>query len=525
MTSSVPDSIENQMAKLTVTSSIDGESKPSVPNSPILLAFYYLLFMVMGSGANWVYATALAQEIPYFENHAPEQLCVATYMNATTNFGLIMMGLYLYYHNYVKPIPYSISVPFMLWLSVFGCFFSSAVYGINAGGVSYMLYICCAIGGTVGALASVVMNPFMTQYENMFISAARSGGSSFILLCALLSFAQDPGANNQRFSVTVYLCIFGVLMTFTVMSYYYITINDIGKRSKQANDHLQTVELSEIPLDISSIIHNKSSSSQSHSKHDIEDNHNPLQSNNDSLVSDSRQVNTPSDVTSSSTTPTEIDKDELNPDSLGNHELENIILATKKNFLQPYLTAFTHYIISDKLHKQYPWLRETVPYMMTVGWTNFNTWGIVTAVIPFAMANISEGSGSVNLSIAYQIAAFLLALGDFSTTFFQLPIFPSLVIFTAFCATIYAAAITGVGFQNAAAPVIVIIVYSIERFLEAHVVTSSYRAIATRFPIVHRQSASRAVGISDQVSTTLGALVSTLFVSLAFSCSGGVDDD
>jgi hypothetical protein len=218
------------------------------------------------------------------------------------------------------------------------------------------------------------------------------------------------------------------------------------------------------------------------------------------------------------------EEEELDADTLGNHELENIILATQKNPLQPYLTSFCNWVVSDKYHKQYPWLRETVPYMMTVGWVNFNTWGIVTAVIPFAMANVSPGSGSVNLSIAYEIAAFLLCAGDFSTTFFQLPVFPSVVAFTAFCFTVYSAAITSQGFTNAAAPVIVIMIYSIERFLEAHVVTSSYRAIATRFPIIYRQSASKAVGISDQVSTACGAIVSTIFVSVLFSCSSSVDD-
>jgi hypothetical protein len=181
-------------------------------------------------------------------------------------------------------------------------------------------------------------------------------------------------------------------------------------------------------------------------------------------------------------------------------------------------------VISDATHKKVPWLRETLPYMMTVGWVNFNTWGIVTAVMPFAMANISSGSGSVNLSIAYQVGAFLLVLGDFSTTCIQLHIFPALICFSAFCFTIYVAAISGNGFQNSAAPAIVIAIFAIGRFLEAHVVTSAYRAIATRFPIVYRQSASRAVGMSDQISTTCGTLLSTLVVSLAFSCSNSVDD-
>lgn len=40
----------------------------------------FIIFMIMGSAPNWVFATALAQEIPFFEQS--DGLCIATYMNA-----------------------------------------------------------------------------------------------------------------------------------------------------------------------------------------------------------------------------------------------------------------------------------------------------------------------------------------------------------------------------------------------------------------------------------------------------------
>jgi hypothetical protein len=39
---------------------------------------HFFLFMVMGSGANWVFPTALAQEIPYFEDNQPEGMSCPT---------------------------------------------------------------------------------------------------------------------------------------------------------------------------------------------------------------------------------------------------------------------------------------------------------------------------------------------------------------------------------------------------------------------------------------------------------------
>lgn len=51
----------------------DGKSKVSMQlSNSHLYKWHFLLFMCMGSGANWVFATALAQEIPYFQSHQPE---------------------------------------------------------------------------------------------------------------------------------------------------------------------------------------------------------------------------------------------------------------------------------------------------------------------------------------------------------------------------------------------------------------------------------------------------------------------
>ena len=56
------------------------------------------------------------------------------------------------------------------------------------------------------------------------------------------------------------------------------------------------------------------------------------------------------------------------------------------------------------------------------------------------------------------------------------------------------------------------------RFFEAHLVTSAYRIIATDFLPEDRENAARAVGLTDQCSTTLGSIVSTVLVSRYASC-------
>jgi hypothetical protein len=74
------------------------------------------LFTIMGAGVAWVLANCLAQEIPYLQESQPEGLCIATYMNASTTLGFVVMCSYLYVQHYVAhiDIPFSQSMPFLL---------------------------------------------------------------------------------------------------------------------------------------------------------------------------------------------------------------------------------------------------------------------------------------------------------------------------------------------------------------------------------------------------------------------------
>jgi hypothetical protein len=185
---------------------------------------------------------------------------------------------------------------------------------------------------------------------------------------------------------------------------------------------------------------------------------------------------------------------------------------------QPIMNYIAKMLIWDSVDDKYPWLRRTLPYMMVVGWVNFNTWGILSAMIPFAVSNAYNSDGSGNLGIAYQIAAVLLVLGDFSTTLFKLNLLKGIIVLTILCIVIYCAAMNAPGMHSPAAGPVIIVVFAIERFIESHLVTTSLRAIATDFPLVHREQACRAVGIANQVSTTTGAILSALVVYLLFEC-------
>lgn len=306
-----------------------------------ILVRNFILFSVMGSGANFVLPSALYQELPYFQDNLPEKQCIATYMNLANSFGLFAMLSYLYYNDYVKPIPYTVSVPTMLVVSAVTSFLSAFIYPFTAGDVSLPLYACLFIGGSVGACSSIIMSPFMAAYTNDNISASRAGGSGGALLAAIISAIQEPGSSNQLFSVTVYLIIFSVILSLAVPAYIYIIRKQIGLRPPQITDvdlDLKHQEaLAEVMnMDIST------TNPMSNKVGDAIDNANPNTGRGSlNIVAQSHK---------SHKSWRQLD-DEID------------VMGIK---LAGLMEALGDRLISEQQDKQYPWLRPVLPYLITV---------------------------------------------------------------------------------------------------------------------------------------------------------------
>jgi hypothetical protein len=412
-----------------------------------------LLFAAMGSGANWVLPTVLFQEIPWFQDHMPEGLCISTYMNAANNFAVIVNITYLCINHFYRPIPHEIMLPFILSLSFFASIFVSFTYHIVINDVSVFIFIANFLAGTVGSLSSVIMNPFMTRFQNSYISAARAGGSSLILLCALVSIIQNPGGSTT-FSPRIFILIFAVILIFPYFAYKTILNEKIGLKENY-------------------IEHEDSTST------------NPLRDD-----SDCRGV-------------------ELH----GSESSKNIPDQESDQLINP------NEACSPISFMQTEWFRKCVPHMLTVAWINFHTWGMLSAVTPFAMENAAlDNKGSYYLAIAYQLAAASLVFGDLSTTLFKLNRALGLILFTSFAAVVYLAALDVRGFHTPSAAPCLVVIFSLGRFIEAHLVTCTYRAIATEFNVEHREMASRCVGFTEQICTTMGVVTSLVLVNELVSC-------
>jgi hypothetical protein len=447
-------------------------------------------------------------------------------MNASTNLGVISIVLYFLVVNYVHPIPHSVAVPMILVFSSIGSFLTSVVYSYTIDGHSIPLFICCAIGGSVGSLASVIMNPFLTKFKNDFISASRSGGSICILFSALLALIQSPGSKNIRFSTKIYMIVFGLILACPIFAYMNIVLRGIGLRDDGSNDNESKdynnndIEGKTEDYDIDNLgsKRNRRIADEedicagglfkfpilNNQNHIHKSQYNPLV---DSLICDLSPDNSETDNDNNDLRSINTNK------SNGNFKIEFDDL-NKSNDTCKCIEYFIPKFLSDK----YPWIINVAPICLVVGFVNFNTWGMVTALSPFAFNNVSGESGPVMLGLAYQLGAVMLVLGDLSTTLFHIPIYINLSAFTIFTGTLYLAAMDLPIFDTPFAGALLVICFGFGRFFEANLVTSAYREIATDNHPSDRENAARAVGLTDQFSTTIGSLISTLLVAKYGNC-------
>ena len=208
-------------------------------------------------------------------------------------------------------------------------------------------------GGSVGALSSVIFNPFMTSYHNDFISAGRSGGSFLILLTALVAVAQGPGNSDSgnsgsepgspgggpRFSVSSYFIIFGVLLVAPIIAYVYISKTGIGLR------------IPGISPDGDRIPGYIGNSPTENSGFKLE-----LTSTNNPLVKDSDNFGT------------ELEDIDLNTVSGPTADLamqELLMYRSPNGPIDQFVDSLLSRCILDKWNNRFPWLRRCMPYLLT----------------------------------------------------------------------------------------------------------------------------------------------------------------
>lgn len=450
--------------------------------------------------------TILFQQVPYFQRHQPEGLCMATYMTVVSCCSLFVTLAYCYAHIFHRLLPTSFMIPVLLVTTFFGTIFSALTYHYTVANSSLYLLIALYLGAAVGSLQSVILNPFMTKYENLYISCARGGASLCYVVSSLLSIAQSPG-DDPRFGPKIFLLIFSVILFFPMLAYREILSSGIGLKIPS---HTHVDEYPESAVEITNALHLADSTNSS------------------------SQVKEWGDECAV--------ENEDNSSSISRSDCE----ASWLMWLVP------------REHRS-----ELLPHMAAVGLVQFVTWGLLQSAMPFAFDFVMapySGSGSFYLAIAYEIGADVyphivtlvdfttnccvnclvlyvltggadiyvfmmttgnvgLVAGDLSTAFVSLHI-PSLLVIFVTCATLIcltALHLAGMNSSQHMAGVLVAL-FSCCRFIEAHTLTSTYRTIASTFPPRLREQAARSVGVADQVCFFLGTAITSTVVFLLVSC-------
>ena len=501
---------------------------------------------------------ALAQQIPYFQQHNPEGLCIATYMNVSTNIGVLTVVIYFFLLKYIYQIPHTVAVPIILIFSPTAAFLAAFVHNVTIYNISIFLFLCCAIGGSAGSLSAVIMNPFLTNYKSDFISASRSGGSFCIVLSAIFAAIQSPGSKNPRFSTKYYMLLIGIILSFSVFAYFYIVKNGIGLRdemksngligndsendlssnsngnsnSQEINVHCtknilhKNCQIDEscnklLENDYDNTLCNTENSCDEENKNNVEYNDSHIINNNNIENTDNKNNSTENSIIIL------IQEDRLKNNDITSYKGTN----SSTNSETSTFDRETNIVIKTKIHKciesilpkklldSCPYLIQVLPMCAVVGFVNFNTWGMVTAVSPFAFQNVSvSGEGSNSLGLAYEIGAVCLMLGDFSTTFGFIPVKYAIALFTFFTSMIYISAMNVLSVHSTIGSSLLIVSFAFGKFFEAHLVTSIYIKVASSFNANEREDAARAVGITDQIFTTMGSIMSSLLVANLASC-------
>lgn len=471
------------------------------------------LFLVVGLGPSFVATMTITQETPFLQRVLPQGLCVAMYINAASTVGIISVAFYYLLRRFVGKwsTPTGVILPGMLVLASFSQFLTAGVYQ-NA----WSLYFCTFLAGLVGNLSSVVMNAWLMTYKNDCISASRAGGSFGMLLTALIAMGQNPGSSNERFSMRIYMIIFGIILSLSLPAYMVICAYKRGLRDPQpTSTDEEAVSPSSASISANSSAGWVDSSMTTNAIFQQQTDNVKLSASSSNLSNESNNTATAMNPTIVATAAVTINADSTIPVPPVSEESErNREEKINEWWVRPCISFISIFVNID----EEKWLPKVLPLMLTVAWTEVNTWAVISVVAPFAFANATTDGGAMYLAVAYEAGAVAQLAADVATIWIKLPFRPLVFVFTALSFLFYAASAGSKGLESPAAAAGMSFVFIFCRFIDEFIVTSTYRIIATEFPLDQKEAAARAVGACDMISQMFIGILSTVIVAIYASC-------
>ena len=154
---------------------------------------------------------------------------------------------------------------------------------------------------------------------------------------------------------------------------------------------------------------------------------------------------------------------------------------------------------------------------MAVCWLDFNNWGLIQAMYPFAFDNNTNSmeEASILQSYANEFSSPAVVLGGCSTYLYRLPVALCIFVFTGLIMTIYLSAFYPWFMGNAW---VLVMFACLCTFMTAHIQTLVFNIISEEFPVHLRIESVKWVGLTSVLAVFLGGLVSIFITEYYFHC-------
>jgi len=197
----------------------------------ITIAF---IFVIFACGPGWVFYNCLFFQLPYFQQHQPEGICLGTFMNLWGSFASVLTFCFYLLDGYIFNFNIDILTIFMLFITPISVIVCAFTYSIDIEGISWPLYIFSVLAAMIGNMSSQTVYPFLTRYKEQYNIVARSSSGIFTVFICFLVLFQNPGSKDIRFSPFIFFLAIGVFFLILPPScFLYIYITGIGLKDEK----------------------------------------------------------------------------------------------------------------------------------------------------------------------------------------------------------------------------------------------------------------------------------------------------
>eukprot|EP00494_Astrolonche_serrata_P024347 UN24605 len=174
-----------------------------------------LLWSLVGL-SGWITINSIFTELPLLVEKSPQGWNLPSYLAIIIQLANIGPIAYKYYR---VEAPYTVSI-FILLIGMCSMSLMAFTWQLTLGtGYSICLFIFTFTSGLADCTSSLTFWPLISGEESQVVTFLASGEASSSLLCSILSWIQEPGSSNPRFSPLPYfLCVaFFVLISLLAL--------------------------------------------------------------------------------------------------------------------------------------------------------------------------------------------------------------------------------------------------------------------------------------------------------------------